>query len=177
MSFAPAPAATRAGRVGWIGVVLSLLVVALGVLMIRDALIIGGQIDGDTWLVPVVDGTDGLKPSAASTAVGVVVALLGLWLVVVALGRRVRTRLPLDVPGVTIGIADLARLASSAATDVPYVLSAHSSARRKSVSVTVTALEGDDVEADVRTAVQERLARLATPVTVHVATRHVEGLR
>jgi hypothetical protein len=119
MSFTPAPAATRAGRVGWIGVVLSLLVVALGVLVIRDALIIGGQIDGDTWLVPVVDGTDGLEPSAASTAVGVVVALLGLWLVIVALGRRVRTRLPLDVPGVTIGIADLARLASSAATDVP----------------------------------------------------------
>jgi hypothetical protein len=57
------------------------------------------------------------------------------------------------------------------------VLSAHSSARRKAVSVTVTALEGDDVEADVRTAVQERLARLATPVTVHVTTRHVEGLR
>ena len=112
MSFAPAPAATRAGRVGWVGVVLALLVVALGVLVVRDALVIGGQIDGATWLVPVVDGADGLEPSTASTAVGVVVALLGLWLVFVALGRRVRTRLPLDVPGATIGIADLARLAS-----------------------------------------------------------------
>jgi len=177
MSFAPAPEATRAGRVGWVGVVLSTLVVALGVVVIRDALVIGGQIDGETWLVPVIDGTDGIEPSAVSTAVGVLVALLGLWLVFVALGRRVRTRVPLDVPGVTIGIADLASLASSAASDVPYVLSAHSSARRRSVSVSVTALEGDDVEADVLTAVQQRLDRLATPVTVHVSTRHVDGLR
>ena len=81
------------------------------------------------------------------------------------------------MPGATIGIADLARLASSAASDVPYVLSAHSSARRKSVSVSVTALEGDDVDAEVLAAVQERLTRLATPVTVHVSTRHVAGLR
>ncbi|WP_426593589.1 DUF6286 domain-containing protein [Cellulomonas sp. McL0617] len=177
MSFAPAPAATRAGRVGRFGVVLALLVVALGVVVIRDALVVGGQIEGSTWLIPVVDGADGIEPSTASTAVGVVVALIGLWLVLVALGRRVRTRVPLDVPGATIGVADLARLASSAASDVPYVLSAHSSARRTSVSVSVTALEGDDVDDDVLAAVQQRLARLATPVAVHVSTRHVAGLR
>ena len=81
------------------------------------------------------------------------------------------------MPGVTIGIADLARLASTTADDVPYVLSAHSSARRKAVTVTVTSLEGDDVEQAVRAAVLERLARLATPVTVHVVNRHVTGLR
>lgn len=177
MSFAPAPPATRAARVGWIGVLLSLVLVALGVLLIRDALVIGGQIHGSTWLVPLVDDADGLEPSTASTAAGVLVALLGLWLMVTALGRRRRTRVPLDVPGATIGIADLARLASSAAGDVPYVLSAHSSARRTSVSVSVTALEGDEVAADVQAAVQERLARLAVPVTVHVSTRRVEGLR
>lgn len=177
MSFAPAPPATRAGRVGWVGIVVAALVVALGVLVIRDALVLGGQIDGSTWLVPLVDATDGLEPSLALSAAGVVVALLGLWLVVVALGRRVRTRLPLDVPGVSIGVADLARLATAAASDVPYVLSAHSSARRKAVYVTVTSLEGDDVEPDVRAVVQQRLARLATPVAVHVSNRHVTGLR
>ncbi|WP_028045627.1 DUF6286 domain-containing protein [Cellulomonas sp. URHE0023] len=177
MNFAPAPEATRAGRVGWVGVVLSILVIALGVVVIRDALVVGGYVDGETWLVPVIDGADGIEPSAATTAGGVVVALLGLWLVLVALGRRVRTRVPLDVPGTTIGVADVARLASSAASDVPYVLSAQSSARRSSVSVKVTALEGDDVDADVLAAVQQRLAPLAKPVTVHVSTRHVAGVR
>jgi len=177
MSFAPAPAATRAGRVGWFGVVLAVVVVVLGALVIRDALVIGGQISGSTWLVPLVDDADGIEPSTAVSVIGGVVALVGLWLVLVALGRRVRTRVPLDVPGVTIGVADLARLASTTADDVPYVLSAHSSARRSSVTVTVTALEGDEVEAAVRDAVQERLARLAMPVTVHVVTRHVAGLR
>lgn len=177
MSFAPAPPATRAGRVGWIGIVLAVLVIALGVLVIRDALVIGGQIDGETWLVPLVDDTDGMEPSTVVSVVGGLVALLGLWLVLVALGRRVRTRLPLDAPGTTIGISDLARLASTSAEDVPYVLSAHSSARRKSVSVSVTALEGDDVDDAVRAAVQARLERLAVPVTVHVSTRHVAGMR
>jgi len=177
MSFAPAAPATRAGRVGWLGVVLSIVLIALGVLVVRDALVIGGQITGDTWLIPLVDGVDGVEPSTAVSVVGGLVALLGLWLVLVALGRRVRTRLPLDVPGVTIGVADLARLASTTAEEVPYVLSARSSARRSSVTVTVTALEGDDVESAVRDAVQQRLVRLATPVTVHVVTRHVTGLR
>ncbi|GEL94831.1 DUF6286 domain-containing protein [Cellulomonas composti] len=177
MSIAPAPPATRAGRVGWVGVVLAALVVALGVLVIRDALVIDGRIDGSTWLVPLVDSTDGVEPSPALTAIGCVVALLGLWLVVVALGRRVRNRLPLDVPGASIGIADVARLAAAAAESVPYVLSAESSARRTSVKVTVTSLEGDDVADEVRALVEQRLARLATPMTVRVENRHVAGLR
>ena len=112
-----------------------------------------------------------------SSVVGVVVALLGLWLVVVALGRRVRTRLDVtSSTGTTIGLDDAARLAASAADEVDRVLSARASASRRSVTVTVTTLEGDDVTDAVRAAVTERLAPLAQPLSVKVVSRVTAGL-
>ncbi|MEZ0447695.1 DUF6286 domain-containing protein [Cellulomonas sp. ICMP 17802] len=175
--FAPAAAATRAGRVAWWSIALAVLLVALGVLVVRDALVAAGRLDGEPWIAPVVDGLDGTEPSALVTVVGVVVALLGLWLVVLALGRRVRTRLAVtSSTGTTIGIADAARLAASAADDVDLVLSARASASRRSVTVTVTTLEGDDVADDVRAAVTDRLAPLVQPLTVKVVTRVTSGL-
>jgi hypothetical protein len=44
------------------------------------------------------------------------------------------------------------------------------------VTVTVTALEGDDVTEPVRAAVTERLAPLAQPLSVKVVTRVAAGL-
>lgn len=175
--FAPAAAATRAGRVGWVGIVLAALLVALGVLVVREALVAAGQVAGEPWLAPLVDRADGVRPSAALAAAGVVLALVGLWLVVVALGRRVRTRLPVtSSAGTTIGTADAARLAASAADDVDRVLSARASANRRSVAVTVTVLEGDDVADAVRTAVSDRLAPLARPLALRVRSRVAAGL-
>ena len=41
--FAPAAAATRAGRVAWWSIALAILLVALGVLVVRDALVAAGH--------------------------------------------------------------------------------------------------------------------------------------
>ena len=175
--FAPAAPATRAGRVAWWSIALAVLLVALGVIVIREALVVAGRVDGEPWIAPVVDSIDGLVPSPLVAAVGVVVALLGLWLVVIALGRRVRTRLDVtSSTGTTIGLNDAARLAASAADEVDRVLSARASATRRAVTVTVTTLEGDDVTDAVRAAVTERLAPLAQPLTVKVARRETAGL-
>ena len=170
--FAPAAAATRAGRVAWWSIALAVLLVVLGALVLREALIAAGTVQGEPWLAPAVDSADGLAPSTVVTVVGVVVALLGLWLVVIALGRRVRTRLDVtSSTGTTIGISDAARLAASAADEVDRVLSARASATRRSVTVTVTSLEGDDVTEAVRAAVTERLAPLVQPLSVTVVSR------
>lgn len=175
--FAPAATATRAGRVAWWSIALAVLLVALGILVVREALVAAGRVDGEPWLAPAVDGADGIAPSALVTVVGVVVALLGLWLVVVALGRRVRTRLDVtSATGTTLGISDAARLAASAADEVDRVLSARATATRRSVTVTVTTLEGDDVTEAVRAAVAERLAPLAEPLSVKVVGRVTAGL-
>jgi hypothetical protein len=175
--FAPAATATRAGRVAWWSIALAVLLVALGVLVLREALVAAGLVDGVPWIATAVDSADGLLPSPLVTVVGVVVALLGLWLVVVALGRRVRTRLDVtSSAGTTIGVGDAARLAASAADEVDRVLSAHASATRRSVTVTVTTLEGDDVSDAVRAAVSARLAPLAHPLSVTVVSRTSAGL-
>ncbi|WP_456844808.1 DUF6286 domain-containing protein [Cellulomonas sp. P5_C6] len=175
--FAPAAAATRAGRVGWWSIALAVLLVVLGVLVVRDALVAAVTVDGEPWIAPVVDRADGVGPSTLVTVVGVVLALLGLWLVVIALGRRVRTRLAVtSSAGTTIGIGDAARLAASAADEVDRVLSARASATRRSVTVTVTTLEGDDVTDAVRAAVTERLAPLVRPLSVKVVGRVTAGL-
>jgi hypothetical protein len=175
--FVPAAAATRAGRVAWWSIALAVLLVALGVLVLREALVAAGRVDGEPWIAPVVDSLDGVVPSVLVSVVGVVVALLGLWLVVVALGRRVRTRLDVtSSTGTTLGLNDAARLAASAADEVDRVLSARASAGRRSVTVTVTTLEGDDVTDAVRTAVTERLAPLAQPLSVKVVSRVTAGL-
>lgn len=175
--FAPAAPATRAGRVAWWSIALAVLLVALGVLVLREALVAAGTVDGEPWLAPVVDGTDGVEPSTLVSVVGVVLALLGLWLVVVALGRRVRTRLAVtSSAGTTTGIGDAARLAASAADDVDRVLSAKASATRRSVTVTVTTLEGDDVSDAVRAAVTDRLSPLVQPLAVRVVSRVTAGL-
>ncbi|MDQ0375399.1 DUF6286 domain-containing protein [Cellulomonas humilata] len=175
--FAPAAAATRAGRVAWWSIAIAVLLVALGVVVVREALVVAGRVEGDPWIAPVVDSLDGVVPSVAVAAAGVVVALLGLWLVVVALGRRVRTRLAVtSSTGTTIGIGDAARLAASAADEVDRVLSARATATRRSVTVTVTTLEGDDVTEAVRAAVTERLAPLVQPLSVTVVGRVTSGL-
>lgn len=175
--FAPAAAATRAGRVAWVSIVLAIVLVALGVVVIRDALVLADRIEGDLWLPPVVDSADGVTASTAVVVAGVVVALLGLWLVVVALGRRVRTRLDVtSSTGTTLGLGDAARLAASAADDVDRVMSARASATRRSVTVTVTTLEGDDVTEAVRAAVTDRLAPLVQPLSVKVVSRVTAGL-
>lgn len=176
--FQPAATATRAGRVGWWGVALALLLVLLGLVVVREALVAAGRVDGEPWLAPLVDRADGLEPSAVVAIVGAVLALLGLWLVVIALGRRVRTRVAVtSSAGTTIGLRDVARLAASAADDVDRVLSARASATRRAVTVTVTALEGDDVADTVRAAVAERLTPLVKPLPVRVTTRTSNGLR
>ena len=174
--FAPAAPATRAGRVAWWSIALAVLLLVLGVLVLREALVAAGRVQGDPWLAPVVDSADGVAPSTAVTVAGVVLALLGLWLVAIALGRRVRTRLDVtSSTGTTIGIGDAARLAASAADEVDRVLSARASATRRSVTVTITNLEGDDVTEAVRAAVTERLAPLAQPLSVKVVSRAGDG--
>jgi hypothetical protein len=183
--FAPAKDATSAGRVGWLGILLAVVAIVLGVLCVREALVAKGTINAKPWLARAADKFDGLAPSVGLAVLGVVVALIGLWLVVLAFWRRRRTRLPVSFPGaetrarsgVTIGVGDAARLARVAAEDVDEVLSAKSKASRRKVTVTVTAPEGVQVEPQVRAAVEEQLSPLSDPMAIKVVTKFSTELR
>lgn len=165
-----APAPTGAGPVGAVGPVLAVLLVALGALLVREALVDGGAVGGSPWLPPAGAALDGTTPGAAAIAVGVVAALVGLWLVVVALRRRTRRTLAVGTSSY-LSVRDVARLAAGAARDVDGVLDASAEATRRRVVVRGRATSREGVEEPVRAAVAHQLSALTTPPAIVVRLR------
>lgn len=160
------------GAVQVVGIVLAVLLTALGVAAVRDALLATGVIDGSPWLLGAVGRLDGLRPAGWALAVAVLLVLVGGWLVLAGLRPRPRTGLALRAgTGVFLRPAGVSRLASAAAEDVDGVLDSSTSTGRRSVSVTITTTGDASTQAAVRTAVTRRLSHLDPTPTVRVRTR------
>ena len=107
----PAPARTGAGPVPVLAVLLALLLLALAVVLVRDALVALGTLGGSPWLPAAVEALVGVTPSAVVVVVGVVVALVGLWLLLQGFHRRTRTEVSVrSQTGVFTGTGDVAHL-------------------------------------------------------------------
>ncbi|PRY14566.1 DUF6286 domain-containing protein [Kineococcus rhizosphaerae] len=142
----PASAPTGAGRIGAVGPVLAVLLLAVAVVLGREALLAWGALSGSRWLAPAADGLDGLRRSAPVVlAAGIVAVVVGLWLLVSAFARRSRRALTLRGAGagVTTSTRDLARLATATATGTGGVLKASSTASRRSLEVHAHATSAD----------------------------------
>lgn len=160
------------GVISLVGIILALQVVAVGVVAAQTALVASGVLSGNPWLTTAVTAVNGLSPAVWMLPVGIVVALLGLWLVITALKPRPRTGVALQATtGVFLRPRDLARLATSAADDVDGVQDARASATRTKVTVHVTTTGSEDTVADaVKNMVAQRLSALNKPVRVTVRT-------
>ncbi|WP_298991365.1 DUF6286 domain-containing protein [uncultured Pseudokineococcus sp.] len=169
-----APERTGSGAVPVVGVLLALCLLALAVALVQHALVALGAIGGPAWPQVLVEGVRGTAPATWMVPVGVVLALVGLWLVLrVALGRRTRSEVRLrSRTAVSVEPRDLARLASSAARDVDGVLGARSSADRRKVVVRVQTTGEASVPGAVQQAVAERLRAVERQPSVRV---RVEG--
>jgi hypothetical protein len=166
----PASLPTRSGAIGVVGPVLATLLLAVGVVLVRDALVAGGVLAG-TGLVPAgLAALDGLRPGPWFLVGGIVAALLGVWLLAVALGRRVRSRATVaSRTGIYLGVGDVARLAIAAAEDVGGVISASTVATRRRVTTTIRTTGDAGIADAVRQAVADRLTILAPVPRVTVA--------
>lgn len=175
------PAPLRAGKlpvgngpVGWIGVVLAVVVTALGVLGIIEALIGAGVIGGRSWIAEAASSSGGLRPARWLVPAGAALILLGLWLLVAALRRRPRRVVALtSATGVYLRTADLARLAEASARRTDGVIDAHAGASRRtiSVSVTTTTSQTTDLGTRVEQAVAHRLQAVAKPPRIRTRVR------
>lgn len=162
-----------AGRITSLGIVMALLTGALGVIGIHDGLASGEVIDGRSWTESTISTFDGLKPQWWAVPVGVVMVLLGLWMLTVAVRRRPRTAVALkSQTGVYLRPADVRKLAARAANDVDGVTAAQVSTSRRAARITVI-VTGDDgrIVQDVQDAVSERLAALESPPRLKIKTR------
>lgn len=159
-----------------IGVLLSLVVIGLGVVAIRDTLVAAGALGGTAWTTAALESVDGLEPATWLLPLGVVAALLGLVLLVTALRPRPRTSVALEAQtGVFISPGDVAKLATNAAEGVAGVISASTSATRRKVRVHVRTTGDSSTAQAVREAVKERMSALSSTPSVKVTTRDGGG--
>lgn len=160
------------GPIGAVGPVLAVLLLAVGALLLREALVAAGAFTGSQWLPAAANGLKGFAPIWWLIPAGIVVAVIGLWLVVTALRPRSRRTLPLtSQTGIFLHTRDIARLASGAARDVDGVLDVSSTATRRTVDVRVQGTGDAALQDAVTAAVTDRLSPLASPPRVAVTVR------
>lgn len=166
-----APVPKRPAGIGFLGMLAALVVAALGVLAIYEAVVLLGWTEGEPVLTPFLTGSATVTPDVTTAIVAGIVALLGLWLLWTALkrGRRSGVRVGAGT-GVWMTFGDVERIAAGAAEQCDGVLSATANASGRTVRVDAQTT-GRDVEGDVRSSVTERLAGLSAPPRVVVRTR------
>lgn len=157
------------GAIATLGFVLAVLLTAAGVAAVRDALVYAGVLDGTPLLSLAARATNGVTPAVWMVPVGVVLAVLGLWLLLMALRPRPRKAVTLTAQtGVFLRPKDVSRLAETAAERIGGVLDVRVSAKPKTAKVTVRST-GDQATSDrVRDAVTARLAPLESPPTLKI---------
>ncbi|WP_298889634.1 DUF6286 domain-containing protein [uncultured Serinicoccus sp.] len=152
----------------WPALLLAAGLVTLGVLSVRELLVMQGWLEGSPWLTPVLTGSLTLAPDTRTLALGVAAVLLGLVLLVIGLrpGARTHRRAPgeVDVWASQDALTHLAREAAERTHGVSAVERAASS--RSGVRLTVrTPMEDarDHLTTEVTRSVEQRLEGVAAP--------------
>lgn len=157
------------GAISVVGLVLALLLTALGAVAIRDALVIARFLHGTPWTAQAGGAVNGLLPAAWMVPVGAALVLFGLWLLLTALRPRPRRAISVtSTTGVFLRTKDVSRLAQTAAEQVEGVLAARVRATRRTPYLQVRSTGSSDVAEHVRSAVSERLSALDKPPSVQV---------
>ena len=165
------------GLAGWLGQVLALMLTAIGVALMREALVAVGWVSGTSW----VDSfgrrlASGFGPSAWLVPLGVGLILAAAWLLFVAMRPRPKKTLALSgETGVFITSRGLKNLVHATADQVAGVTSVSVSATRRLVRLSIRATDPPSVTQAVTSAVKTKLAALQTPPRVQVHSRREGG--
>ncbi len=152
-----------------LGILLALVLAAVGVLAVRDALLYADLLGGTPLLHRLATVLQGLRPSLWTIVVGVVLVVVGLALLMKALWPSAPKVTALEAAtGVFLRPRDVTRLVETAVENVDGVLSARVSTTPRRVTVDVRFTGDEGVSERVRTAVAERLAPLRDQPAVRV---------
>lgn len=146
------------------GPLIAVLVLAAGVIGIRDGVLAAGWITGSSWTTAAAEWIDGLVFAGWMIPVAIVAIIVGLLLLVAALKPRRKTAIALNADtSVWIEPAAVAHIAADAARSVPGVLTAKATATRRTVVVRAQ-VTGDD-RSGITSAVTERVKAALEPVS------------
>lgn len=156
------------------GIVVALLLVAAGVVGIRDLAVSQGWADGQPWVATLLERLDGLTPGIGVLLLGILAALLGLGLLVLALtpGRptHVRATRGGDLWLTPAAVASLAAGAADRAAGVVSARATRASRRSAAVHVVTRGTDGTDA----RTAAQQAVGDL-TPMKISVQHKELSS--
>jgi len=163
-----------------VGIVVAVLFIGIGLVGVRDALVRVGVLGGRSWTGSAAGRVEGLTPGWWMVPAGIGAALIGLWLIVLAVKPRRRTAVLVSAGcPVWIRPRDIARIAAYTAGQASASLDASAAATRRAVTVTVTTIDADaeSVRHQVSDAVAVRLEALAEPPRIRVRPRVQAGTR
>ncbi|QNG20034.1 hypothetical protein G4H71_14360 [Rhodococcus triatomae] len=162
----------RPAAAGYVGALVAIALLAVGVIALRDAAVSTPWLDGERWIDSGVRAVDGASPRTWMVPVGVLLAVAGVLALVVAVKPRGKVGTAVSTTtGVWIEPRDIARLATATAESVPGVVEARSTATRRKVSVLVTTSD-DSVDTNpVEDAVNQAFSAMETPPKVRIRTR------
>jgi hypothetical protein len=169
----PGPRARPAA--GWLGPLVALVMIAVGVLLVQEALARWGVV-ATSWLGSILTTVDGLTAGTWTVPAGVVLVLLGLLVLLAALKPRRRTHLRVEGDAdLWITPSALTALAREAAEAVPGVARVSVSGSRSTVKVRAAAEHPDTVAPAVQEAVSSRLEGADVRVSVRTTRYRPEG--
>lgn len=156
-----APVPRRPAGVGIVGMILALVLLALGALAIYEAVVLLGWAGGEPPLTALLTDQAAVGRDTLVAVLAALAVLLGLLLLWTALkpGRRRGARVE-AATGVWLTWADVERLARTTAARQDGVLSARARASRRRVDVAAEITSGE-----VRPAVEAALADRLAPLT------------
>lgn len=168
-SLKPAPVPHRAPSAGYLGIVLAVLVLALGAFVLYEGIVQTGWVDdGTPVLTEIVTGPAVIGAHPTTAAVGALLALLGLWALWTALRPSPQSGLAVGgATGTWMTYQDLEKIAVGTAEDCDGVLSARAHAGRRRLDIRARTTTGDVRDA-VRSTIEERLSGMAAPLRVVV---------
>jgi hypothetical protein len=160
-----------------IALILSLLLVALGAVAVRDALVYANAITGQPWIGWVIDHVDGTTVQPWMLPAGIGVAVVGLLMVIAALKPRAKRFRPATAPDTWVKKDDVYKVVRNAVVGVPGVEAAKVKVTKRAAKVRVVGIGGDTLRASVDEAAGRRVSVLDGSPSVNVSVKDPSAKR
>ena len=155
--------------VRWITVVLGVLLIALSGVLVRELWFYAQDQPFTSWLLPVFNTMASSLIDAKVVTLGIIIALVGLWLVITAFIPRARTHVRVDSPAsIWVRPVDIARKATNAARAETGSTTVRSKANRKKLTVEVDDDGTGSTQERVTSLLNGEFSRLQAPPAVAV---------